>query len=254
MPATARAPIAISYRPKSHDYLPVVVASIRRHLGDWPIALLTAEEHLPPGDWLQHFGITAITDWSHSDGANKACRLWEHQEVLSRYFDRWIWWHDDMVLLRAVDDPEATFSRPVVARVQRRRPNKVLSTWHGWLWDTLTFFRCQNVNAPNPVLHTPRLIERDALLAIPEQWNRSRLLFEPTYLLWLWHRRGIKPVVETGVRHAVFAGELPPLGELEADAAALTLAFGRKIDQESARRVLGEVYDLDFRVRATTTL
>ncbi len=241
-----RAPIAISYRPKENDYLPVVVASIRRHLGDWPIALLVEEEHLPPPTWLDQNKVQAITDWCHSPRANKVLRLWEHQTVFAHHFDRWIWWHDDMVLLRALDDPEVTFSRPVIARRQRKRPNKEMATWHRWLWDTLMFFRCQNVYAPNPVLHVPRLIQRQALAAIPEQWNRSRLLFEPTYLLWHWHQTQTQPVVAPQVRQAVFTGQLPSLETLESQVEAISLTFGRKIDHDSARRVLGRSYPLDF--------
>lgn len=245
-----RAPIAISYRPKKTDYLPVVVGAIRRHLGDWPIALLTETEHLPPARWLERNDVQPITDWSHSAKANKVLRLWEHQAVFAQHFERWIWWHDDMVLLRSLADPEATFARPIVARSQRRRPNREMSNWYCWLWDTLTFLRCQNVPAPNPVLHVPRLIRRDALAAIPDHWNRSKLLFEPIYLLWHWHHTGQVPVVEPGVREAVFSGELPSLDQLEADGTALICTFGRKIDQDSARRELGRVYPLDFGLRS----
>ena len=74
-------PIAISYRPKANDYLPVVVAAIRRFLGDWPIVLLTQARHLPPPAWLEAWHVDTITDWAHSDNANKVLRLWEHQEI-----------------------------------------------------------------------------------------------------------------------------------------------------------------------------
>ena len=244
-----RAPIAISYRPKAHDDLPVVVAAIRHHLGDWPIALLTEAHTLPPAAWMESNAIQPITDWCHSPGANKVLRLWEHQAIFARHFERWIWWHDDMLLLRPVADPELEFARPRVRFSQRKRPNRALSTWHCWLWDTLGFFRCQNVPAPNPVLHIPRLIERDALAAIPDTWNRSRLLFEPTYLLWHWHRTGQEAFVDPGVRRAVFAGELPPLADLEGDD-CLILNWGRKIDRPSLERSFGSRYPLNFAVEA----
>ena len=77
-------PIAISYRPKRHDYLPAVVAAIRRHMGDWPIVLLCEAGHLPPNKWLQRHAIQTITDWEHSPGANKVLRLWERTPVWGR--------------------------------------------------------------------------------------------------------------------------------------------------------------------------
>ena len=79
-------PIAISYRPKANDYLPVVVAAIRRFLGDWPIVLLTQARHLPPPAWLEAWHVDTITDWAHSDNANKVLRLWEHQEIFAAHF------------------------------------------------------------------------------------------------------------------------------------------------------------------------
>ncbi|MFK7958575.1 MAG: hypothetical protein AB8B96_20960 [Lysobacterales bacterium] len=245
-PTETRPPIAISYRPKANDYLPVVVASIRHHLGDWPIALLTEKAHLPPLPWLHSNQIQPITDWSHSPRANKVLRLWEHQTVFSQHFPEWIWWHDDMVLLRSVDDPETTFARPLIARRQRRRPNKELTKWHTWLWDTLSFFRCQNVYAPNPVLHVPRLITRKALAAVPENWNRSRLLFEPTYLLWHWHQTGANPILAPGVRQAVFKGQLPSLCDLEDNSDSLILTFGRKVCHDSARAAFSQRYPVEF--------
>ena len=150
-----RAPIAISYRPKTQDYLPVVVAAIRRFQGDWPIVLLTEAKDLPPADWLAAWQIDAITDWSHSPDANKVRRLWEHQDIFAAHFERWIWWHDDMLLLRPVQDPVAEFSRPRVRHLSKPRPNKKLANWHTWLWDTLGFFECQSMMRPQSgVPHT----------------------------------------------------------------------------------------------------
>ncbi len=241
----SRAPVAISYRPKEQDYLPVVVAAIRRHLGDWPVVLLTEKVSLPPDKWLKNNKIETITDWRHSDGANKILRLWEHQEVFARHLERWIWWHDDMLLLRPLADPEAEFSRPLVRHRQRKRPNKELNNWHTWLWDTLGFFRCLSVSAPNPVLHIPRLIDRVALASIPAQWNRSRLLFEPTYLLWHWHCQQVKPDVAENYRECIFEGEMPPLADLEASGQTI-LNWGRHIDHDSAAREFGRQYPLGF--------
>ncbi len=245
----SRAPIAISYRPKAQDYLPVVVAAIRRHLGDWPIALLTEKHHLPPENWLAINEIEAITDWQHSPGANKILRLWEHQEIFAAHYERWIWWHDDMLLLRPLADPEAEFARPRVRHGQRKRPNKALNNWHNWLWETLGFFRCLSISAPNPVLHTPRLIERAGLRAIPAQWNRKRLLFEPTYLLWQWHRLGLEPELAEDFRECQFEGEIPPLAELEASEWTI-FNWGRQVDHASAEREFGRLYPLDFIVPA----
>ncbi len=238
-------PIAISYRPKKDNYLPVVVASIRRHLGDWPIVLLTEEKHLPPENWLRNNDVNAITGWEHSQDANKVLRLWEHQEIFSRHFERWIWWHDDMVLLRPLEDPEAEFSRPLVAQGERKRPNKELSNWRGWLWDTLGFFRCLNIPAPNPVLHIPRVIEREMLVSIPAEWNRQRLLFEPTYLLWRWHQLGITAEIAEDYRCSEFKDKIPSIFELEA-AGFTILNWGKKINHESAHAEFGELYPLTF--------
>ncbi len=241
----SRAPIAISYRPKAQDYLPVVVASIRHHLGDWPISLLTESASLPPNKWLENNRIQAITDWEHSAGANKILRLWEHQEIFARHHERWIWWHDDMLLLRQLENPEHEFSRPLVRHGQRKRPNKELNNWHLWLWDTLGFFRCLSVAAPNPVLHTPRLIERACLAEIPAQWNRKRLLFEPTYLLWKWHRRGMRTEIAENFRECCFEGEIPSLQELEATGSTI-FNWGRHIDHAAAARVFSRRYPLAF--------
>ncbi|MFV8819054.1 hypothetical protein [Haliea sp. E17] len=241
----SRAPIAISYRPKAQDYLPVVVAAIRRHLGDWPVVLLTGKEHLPPENWIESNKIEAITDWQHSAGANKILRLWEHQEVFAAHFDRWIWWHDDMLLLRPLEAPEAEFARPLVRHGQRKRPNRELNNWHNMLWDTLGFFRCLSIAAPNPVMHTPRLIEREGLQAIPAQWNRSRLLFEPTYLLWQWHRMGQQPEVAEDFRICQFEGDIPPIAELE-DSPCTIFNWGRHIDHAAAAGEFGRLYPLDY--------
>lgn len=238
-------PIAISYRPKRHDYLPVVVAAIRRHLGDWPIALVTQDSELPPGNWLRRNQIRAITDWRYTEGANKVRRLWDHHEVLARYFERWIWWHDDMLLLRPVADPVEEFSRPLVRQRERARPNRELSNWDGWLWDTLGFFQCQGIAAPNPVLHTPRLIDRAVLATIPGHWARDRLLFEPTYLLWAWHRSGLIPQVAEGYRKGHFKAELASLETLEREGFTV-LCWGRKIDHAAARAAFGQHYPLTF--------
>lgn len=237
--------IAISYRPKRHDYLPVVVAAIRRHLGDWPIALLTEERYLPPEAWLSRHDIRILTDWRHSADANKVLRLWEHQQVFARHFERWIWWHDDMLLLRPLQDPIAEFQRPLVRHGPRSRPNRELSNWQGWLWDTLGFFACQGIPAPNPVLHVPRLIDRSALLSIPANWDRNRLLFEPAYLLWHWHRKGLDFEVSEDYRIGVFDGRMPAIEELERSRYTF-LTWGRKIDHDSARAEFARVYPLDF--------
>lgn len=237
-------PIAISYRPKKPDYLPVIVAAIRNHLGDWPIVLLTETAHLPPDSWLESNQISYITDWQHSQGANKVLRLWEHQEIFARYFDAWIWWHDDMLLLQPLSNPAHTFNQALVAHRQRKRPNKELRNWQMWLWETLAFFRCQGIYAPNPVLHTPRLIEREQLQSIPANWNRKRLLFEPTYLLWKWHRQQVTPVIAKNFRKCQFSGIVPDLAELAEN--HIIFNWGRKIDHDAARLVFGSVYPTDF--------
>lgn len=248
---TDRAPIAISYRPKEPDYLPLVVASIREHLGDWPIALLTEHAHLPPKTWLAEYEVRTITDWVHTASANKVKRLWEHQSIFAQYFERWIWWHDDMYLLRAFDDLEAELSQPRVRFLERNRPNKELNNWHNWLWDTLNFFKCQSINAPNPVLHIPRLIERDVLFSIPHNWDRSRLLFEPTYLLWHWHHQEVKPVIDDGFRVAVFDGPVPDLEPLRAAGHSI-LTWGKKIEHEASVAALGGQWPPTFDVSPTS--
>ncbi|MEZ5570108.1 MAG: hypothetical protein R3E54_17515 [Halioglobus sp.] len=240
-----QAPIAISYRPKTPDYLPVVVAAIRRFLGDWPIVLLTEARHLPPQAWLDAWRIATITDWAHSHNANKVLRLWEHQAVFAAHFERWIWWHDDMLLLREVHDPVAEFAVARVRQLPRPRPNKKLSNWHGWLWNTLDFFDSLSVPAPNPVCHIPRLIERRVLRSLPANWNRQRLLFEPTYLLWHWHQTG-NAVQRVGeFRQCVFSGEMPPLAQFE-NSSSTILNWGRKIDHGSTQRAFAARYALGF--------
>ena len=242
---TDRAPIAISYRPKDPDYLPRVVAAIREHMGDWPITLLTETAHLPPTEWLEHHKIHCLTDWVHTAGANKVKRLWEHQYIFAQHHERWIWWHDDMLLLRSVDNPEEEFAVPRVRFKERNRPNKELNNWHNWLWDTLNFFKCQSIAAPNPVLHIPRLIKRDALFRIPHNWDRSRLLFEPTYLLWTWHHEGLKPIVDSVFRCAVFDGALPDVAALR-DEGHTILTWGKKIDHETSDNNLGSAVGTSF--------
>ena len=239
------APVAISYRPKQHDYLPVVVASIREHLGSWPIVLLTEEQHKPPQGWLDRHEIDTITDWSHSPRANKVFRLWEHQEIFARRLDAWIWWHDDMLLLRPLEDPVAVFEAPLIRNRQKKRPNEKLGNWDNWLWETLAFFRCQNIYAPNPVLHTPRVIRRDVLQSLPENWNRKRLLFEPTYLLWYWHQSGIRPELAENFRKSCFSGEVPAIEELQ-ERGYTILNWGKQIDHEKVKRYLDYRYPTDF--------
>jgi hypothetical protein len=240
-----RPPIAISYRPKENDYLPVVVGAIRHHLGDWPIALLTEKKTLPAQRWLDSNSIRPITDWRRSARAGKVLRLWEHQQVFAQNFDAWIWWHDDMLLLRPLESPISAFDAPLIAHRQRKRPNKELRNWENWLWETLAFFRCQNIYAPNPVLHTPRLIRRDLLDSIPANWNRKRLLFEPTYLLWAWHSAGIQPELAKNFRKSIFTGEIPPLASLQ-DQGFTIMNWGKKIDHEQARTEFGRQYPLGF--------
>lgn len=240
-----RAPIAISYRPKEQDYLPVVVAAIRRFQGDWPIVLLTEAKDLPPTDWLAAWHIDAITDWSHTRDANKVRRLWEHQDVFAAHFERWIWWHDDMLLLRPLQDPAAEFARPRVRHLSKPRPNKKLANWHTWLWDTLGFFECQSMMAHNPVCHIPRLIERAALRSIPAHWNRDRLLFEPTYLLSHWHATAQEVELVGGFIKSVFEGEMPDLDSL-GDQQFTVLNWGKKIDHASAERAFAAHYPLSF--------
>lgn len=240
-----RPPIAISYRPKTEDYLPVVVAAIRHHLGDWPIVLLTEEQHLPPRQWLENNAIETITDWRHSARAGKVLRLWEHQQIFASHMESWIWWHDDMLLLRPLDNPVATFELPLIAHRQRKRPNKELSNWENWLWETLAFFRCQNIYAPNPVLHSPRVIRRSIFESIPASWNRKRLLFEPTYLLWSWHQAGIKPEIAKNYRRGVFSGDLPSIQSLESSGHTI-LNWGKKINHHAARLEFGRFYPTEF--------
>jgi len=240
-----RAPIAISYRPKPQDYLPVVVAAIRRFQGDWPIVLLTEAHDLPPSDWLEKWKIDAITDWSHSPDANKVRRLWEHQEVFAAHFERWIWWHDDMLLLRPVQDPAVEFARPRVRHFARPRPNKTLTNWHAWLWDTLGFFESLSMGAPNPVCHIPRLIDRTALRSMPANWNRDRLLFEPTYLLSHWHATSQPVELAGGFIKSVFAGDMPEIDALGEQQFTI-LNWGKKIDHASAQRAFARHYALGF--------
>tara|TARA_R110000823_G_scaffold132777_1_gene261165 strand:+ start:28816 stop:29580 length:765 start_codon:yes stop_codon:yes gene_type:complete len=238
-------PIAISYRPKANDYLPVVVAAIRRFLGDWPIVLLTQARHLPPPAWLEAWHVDTITDWAHSDNANKVLRLWEHQEIFAAHFERWIWWHDDMLLLRPVADPPAEFSAPRVRHLARTRPNKKLSNWHVWLWDTLGFFESLSMPSHNPVCHIPRLIDRKVLQSVPREWNRQRLLFEPTYLLWHWHHSGAEVELADGFRTCIFQGEMPALDTVARSGATL-LNWGRRIDHASAQESFATHYPLCF--------
>lgn len=240
-----RPPVAISYRPKEQDYLPVVVAALRKHLGDWPVVLLTEKAYLPPARWLDDNRVQTITDWEHSPGANKILRLWEHQAIFAQRLDAWIWWHDDMLLLAAPEDPVATFDRPLIAHRQRKRPNKAVTNWQGWLWETLAFFRCQTIYAPNPVLHTPRLVERRHLQSIPEHWNRKRLLFEPTYLLWKWHCMDVQPELASDFRKCQFKGKIAELDSLAA-AGHTIFNWGRKIDHAHAAQVFARHYPLTF--------
>lgn len=235
---SSRAPIAISYKPKDPDYLPLVVASIRQYLPDWPIIIQAEADDMPPADWLDRHNIQPIIRATHPGDANKVIRLWDHQTVFAEHYARWIWWHDDMYLLRAVADPEATFSEPRVRKLEQDRPNKKLNTWHGWLWDTLSFFQCQSVAAPNPVLHVPRLIERDSLTSIPPHWDRSRLLFEPTYLLWHWHQQQLVPFEDPIFRCAIFKDAIPDVSTLTA-AGHTILTWGKKIDHASSMKALG---------------
>ena len=239
--AQEKPPIAISYRPKEQNYLPVVVAAIRHHLGNWPIVLLTETQHLPPETWLERNEIQMITNWKHSTRANKVFRLWEHQYIFAEHFESWIWWHDDMLLLRPIQDPETEFSLPLIAHRQRKRPNEELNNWQNWLWETLAFFRCQNIYAPNPILHTPRLIRRTLLHSIPENWNRKRLLFEPTYLLWTWHQAGIKPKMANNYRKAVFTGDIPSIETLQSDGYTM-FNWGKKINHQAAQLEFGKLY------------
>lgn len=243
--AKDRPPIAISYRPKDHDYLPVVVAAIRHHLGDWPIALLTEAQHLPPASWLERMEIRALTHWRHSPRANKVLRMWEHQHVFAEQFESWIWWHDDMLLLKAIRDPAQVFSAPLIAHKQRKRPNEQLNNWQSWLWETLGFFRCQGIYAPNPVLHVPRLVRRDLMDTIPKNWNRKRLLFEPTYLLWTWHQTAQQPELAKGYRRSVFTGAIPSIDSLQSDGFTI-LNWGKNIDHDATRVEFSKHYPVTF--------
>ncbi len=238
-------PIAISYRPKTNDYLPAVVAAIRRFLGDWPIVLLTEAHHLPPLAWREAWRVEAITDWAHSENANKVLRLWEHQEIFAAHFERWIWWHDDMLLLRPVADPALEFDVPRVRHLARARPNKKLSNWHVWLWDTLGLFESLSMPSHNPVCHIPRLIDREVLHSLPRNWSRQRLLFEPTYLLWHWHHSGAEVELADNFRTCVFKGELPALETL-ANTGATVLNWGRRINHASAQAAFVTHYPLCF--------
>ncbi len=240
-----RPPVAISYRPKEQDYLPVVVAAIRHHLGNWPIALLTETQYLPPEAWLKRNEIQTITNWKHSARANKILRLWEHQYIFAEHFESWIWWHDDMLLLRSIEDPEVEFRAPLIAHRQRKRPNKKLNNWQNWLWETLAFFRCQNIYAPNPILHIPRVIRKSSLNSIPENWNRKRLLFEPTYLLWDWHQTGIKPEIAGNYRKGVFSGDIPSIESLQADGYTI-FNWGRKVNHQTALFEFEKDYSTKF--------
>ena len=242
-------PIAISYRPKTENYLMVVVAAIRRFLGDWPIVLLTEERHLPPRDWLVANEIVTITDWAHSDNANKVLRLWEHQEIFAAHYERWIWWHDDMLLLRPLADPVAEFSRARVRHLAKPRPNKKLSNWHTWLWDTLGFFDSLSMPSPNPVCHMPRVVEKSVLRSLPTNWNRSRLLFEPTYLLWHWQQTGTDVELVKAFRKCVFDGEMPSL-ESFTEPELTILNWGRRIDHASAKSAFSTHYPLSFEVES----
>ena len=235
-----RPPIAISYRPKEQDYLPVVVAAIRRHLGDWPVALLTEEQTLPPRQWLEANAIRPITDWQHSPRAGKVLRLWEHQQVFAQHYESWIWWHDDMLLLHPLENPVATFDAPLIAHRQRKRPNRELRNWENWLWETLAFFRCQSIYAPNPVLHTPRLIRRDLLDSIPANWNRK-----PTYLLWTWHNAGVQPELARNFRKGFFSGEMPSLESLR-ERGFTIINWGKKIDHAQVMAEFGRHYPVGF--------
>lgn len=243
-------PIAISYQPKAQDYLPVVVAAIRRFLGDWPIVLLTQARDLPPPGWLSAWKIDAITDWSHTPNANKVKRLWEHQEIFATHFERWIWWHDDMLLLRSVRDPIEEFAKPRIRHFSEPRPNKKLSNWHIWLWDTLGFFESQSMPSHNPVCHIPRLITRAHLQSIPANWNRNRLLFEPTYLLSHWHSKAQEVELVAGFRKSVFEGEMPEIDSL-GDKQFTILNWGKKIDHASAQRVFACHYPVGFEQAAS---
>jgi hypothetical protein len=240
-----KAPVCISYQPKQNDYLPVVVAAIRRHLGDWPIVIISERQHRPPSEWLLHNLVETLVDWEHSPGANKVLRFWEHQAILAEKFEKWIWWHDDMLLLKSVPDPAVEFQRPLVHHEPRERPNKKLGNWQRWLWDTLGFFSCQSIAAPNPVLHIPRLIERSVLNSIPATWNRQKLLFEPTYLLWNWHRKNITYEIDEHYRIGVFKGEIPDIEKL-AVAGHSFLTWGRNIDHASARAAFSRLYPTEF--------
>ncbi|MDZ7783661.1 MAG: hypothetical protein U5K56_12250 [Halioglobus sp.] len=94
-------------------------------------------------------------------------------------------------------------------------------------------------------LHIPCTIERRTLLSIPAEWNRKRLLFEPTYLLWQWHRHGIEPEVASGFRKCVFTGGIPPLDELERSGHTI-FNWGRHIDHDVAAREFGRLYASGF--------
>ena len=207
--------------------------------------LVTQEDELPPQPWLARNQIQPLTDWAYSEGGNKVIRLWDHQAALARHHSQWIWWHDDMLLLRPIADPVTEFSAPLVRKAEAERPNKSLSNWEGWLWNTLNFFQCQGITAPNPVLHIPRLIDRDILDSIPPGWQRDRLLFEPTYLLWHWHQQGLEPQVARGYRTGEFKDQITPPDNLRAEGYTI-LCWGKKIDHGAAREEFGKHYPLGF--------
>lgn len=209
------------------------------------MVLLTEKHHLPPAQWLQEKHIETITDWEHSRDANKVLRIWEHQEILSAHFAQWISWHDDMLLLREVPRPEVEFARPRVRHGPKNRPNKKMSNWHTWLWDTLNFFECMSIPAPNPVLHIPRLIRKDVLQSIPNQWDRRRLLFEPTYHLWHWECSGQAYEETEGFRICVFKGDIPDMNLLLNNDLTI-LNWGKRIDHEVAQREFAKYYPLHF--------
>jgi hypothetical protein len=81
--------------------------------------------------------------------------------------------------------------------------------------ETLAFFRCQSIYAPNPQLHTPRLLRKSVLESIPENWHHKRLLYEPTYLLWAWHQAGVHPQIARDYRRGMFKEAAPSLESLQ---------------------------------------
>jgi hypothetical protein len=117
--------------------------------------------------------------------------------------------------------------------------------WQSRLWETLAFFRCQNIKAPNPILHTPRLIRRTLLHSIPENWNRNRLLFEPTYLLWNWHQAGFQTEIAKNYRKSVFSGDIPSIESLQSDGYTI-LNWGKKINHQTAQLEFDKFYSTKF--------